>query len=178
VSAPGGDFSDGLLVLSNAGDTIPAADDFLLAAGTSYATAHVSGIAALMLSVNEDLNPLQVRDILAGSARPFVDSSCNQFICGSGIVDASAAVPQAKSTPGQPDSDIDGVRDIVDLCPDTRADELVDANGCSDSQLDGKDGGGGGGGGCTVSHATVSDPLLPLLMLVAVLKLAGGRRRF
>jgi serine protease len=180
VSAPGGDFSDGLLVLSNDGDTTPAADSFLLVAGTSYATAQVSGIAALVLSVNEDLNSLQVRDILAGSARPFVDSSCNQFICGSGIVDASAAVQQAESMPGQPDSDNDGVRDVVDLCPDTRADELVDVNGCSDRQLDGKDGsggGGGGGGGCTVSHAAVSDPLLPLLMLAAVLKLASGRRR-
>ena len=181
VSAPGGDFGDGLLVLSNAGDTIPAADDFLLGAGTSYATAQVSGIAALVLSVNEDLNPLQVRDILAGTARPFADSSCNQFICGSGIVDASAAVQQAESMLGQPDSDNDGVKDVVDLCPDTRADEVVDANGCSDRQLDGKDagggGGGGGGGGCTVSLAPVSDPLLPLLMLVAVLKLASSRRR-
>ena len=180
VSAPGGDSSDGLLVLSNDGDTIPAADNFLLVAGTSYATAQVSGVAALVLSVNEDLNSLQVRDILAGSARPFADSSCTRLICGSGIVDASAAVRQAESTLGQPDSDNDGVRDVVDLCPDTRADELVDANGCSDRQLDSKDGGGGGGGGgggCTVSHAAGSDPLLPLLLLVAVLRLAGGRRR-
>jgi len=179
VSAPGGDFHDGLLVLSNDGATIPAADDFLLVAGTSYAAAQVSGIAALMLSVNADLNPLQVRNILASSARPFADASCNQFVCGSGIVDASAAVQQAGITPGQPDSDNDGVKDVVDLCPDTRADELVDASGCSDRQLDdsGGGGGGGGGGGCTVSRATVTDPLLPMLMFVAVLRLAGGRRR-
>ena len=183
VSAPGGDFSDAILVLSNDGDTMPATDDFLLAAGTSYATAQVSGVAALLLSVNEDLNPLQVRDILAGSARPFTDSSCNQFICGGGIVDAGAAVRQAEATLGKPDSDNDGVKDVEDLCPETGVDEFVDADGCSDSQLDSMDGGGGGGGsgggggGCTVSHATVSDPLLPLLLLVAVLRLAGGRRR-
>jgi len=177
VSAPGGDFSDGLPVPSNDGDTIPAADNFLLVAGTSYATAQVSGVAALMLSVNEGLNPLQVRDILTGSARPFADSSCDQLICGSGIVDANAAVLRAASTLGQPDSDNDGVRDVEDLCSDTRADELVDADGCSDRQLGGNDGGGGGGGGgCTVSAATVSDPLFPLLLLVAVLRLVGGRR--
>jgi len=181
VSAPGGDFSNPLLVLSNDGDTIPAADNFLLVAGTSYATAQVSGVAALVLSVNENLSPLQVRDILAGSARPFTDASCDQLICGSGIVDANAAVLRAASTLGQPDSDNDGVRDVEDLCPDTRADELVDADGCSDRQLDGKDGGGGGGsggggGGCTVSHPTGFDPLLPLLMLVAVLMLAGRGR--
>ncbi|MDH3901497.1 MAG: S8 family peptidase, partial [Gammaproteobacteria bacterium] len=120
VSAPGGDAGDGLLVLSNTGNTIPAADDFSLAAGTSYATAHVSGIAALVLSVNADLNPLQVGDILAASARPFADASCAPTICGSGIVDASAAVQLAASTQGQPDSDNDGVKDVVDLCPGTR----------------------------------------------------------
>jgi subtilisin family serine protease len=182
VSDPGGDFNDGLLVLSNGGDTLPAADNFLLVAGTSYATAQVSGVAALLLSVNEDLNPLQVREILAESARPFADSSCNRFVCGSGIVDAGAAVRLAGSTLGQPDSDNDGVRDVVDLCPDTGVDELVDADGCSDSQLGGNagsggGGGGGGGGGCTVSPASAPDPLLPLLLLVAVLRLAGGRRR-
>jgi len=180
LSAPGGDFHDGLLVLSNDGVTIPAADDFLRVAGTSYAAAQVSGIAALVLSVNEDLNPLQVRNILVGSVRPFADASCNQFVCGSGIVDASAAVQQAGITVGKPDSDNDGVKDIVDLCPDTRTDELVDANGCSDRQLRGSSdggGGGGGGGGCTMSHAPGADPLLPLLMFVVVLRLAGGRRR-
>jgi serine protease len=179
VSAPGGDLRNGLLVISNNGDTLPVADDFLLVAGTSYAAAQVSGITALMLSVNEDLNPLQVRNILVGSARPFADASCNPLICGSGIVDASAAVQQAGATPGQPDSDNDGVRDVEDLCPDTRADELVDANGCSERQLDRNagGGGGGGGGGCTMLQAAMIDPLFPLLVLIAILKLAGGRRR-
>jgi serine protease len=177
VSAPGGDSNNSLLVLSNTGNTIPAADDFSQAAGTSYATAHVSGIAALVLSVNVDLSPLQVGDILAASARPFADASCAPLICGSGIVDASAAVQLAASTQGQPDSDNDGVNDVVDLCPGTRANDPVDADGCSDRQLNGNGGGGGGGGGCTVSPVIVSDPLLPLLLLVAVLKLAAGRRR-
>jgi serine protease len=180
VSAPGGDFRDGILVISNNGDTLPAVDDFFLVAGTSYAAAQVSGIAALMLSVNNDLNPQQVGDILVGSARPFSDASCNQLICGSGIVDAGAAVQQAGTTQGQPDRDNDGVRDVVDMCPDTRAGELVDANGCSDRQLDTKDGGssgGGGGGGCTMLNVAMIDPLFPLLVLVAILKLACGRRR-
>ncbi|UCC56559.1 MAG: S8 family peptidase [Gammaproteobacteria bacterium] len=179
VSAPGGDAGDGILVLSNTGDTIPAVDDFLMAAGTSYSTAHVSGVAALLLSVNADLNPLQVADILAASARPFADASCNPSICGSGIVDASAAVQLAAATQGEPDSDNDGVDDVVDLCPGTPAGEPVDADGCSDSQLNGNGGGGGGGGGggCTVSHATVSDPLLLLLLIVAVVNLAAHRRR-
>lgn len=177
VSAPGGDFNSRLLLLSNTGSTIPAADDFVLGSGTSYATAHVSGIAALVLSVNADLNPLQVGDILAWSARPFTDASCDVFICGGGIVDASAAVQLAAATQGQPDSDNDGIKDVVDLCPATRAGNPVDANGCSDRQLNGGGGGGGGGGGCTVSPASVSDPLLPLLLLFAVLKLAGFRRR-
>ena len=191
VSAPGGDVNDGILVLSNAGETIPAADIFSRGAGTSYATAHVSGIAALMLSVNADLSPQQVENILVASTRPFADASCNPLICGSGIVDASAAVQLAGATQGQPDGDNDGVKDIVDLCPDTRAGDPVDADGCSDRQLNANaagggggggggdgDGGGGGGGGCSMSHGTVTDPLLPLLMLVAVLKLAGGLRSF
>ncbi len=124
VSAPGGDLRNGLLVISNNGDTLPVADDFLLVAGTSYAAAQVSGITALMLSVNEDLNPLQVRNILVGSARPFADASCNPLFCGSGIVDASAAVQQAGATPGQPDSDNDGFTEFLMGLPHNFANQL------------------------------------------------------
>ena len=148
----------------------PAADDFTSVVGTSFATAHVSGIAGLILSANDGLSSRQVRDILAMSARAFPDASCDLTLCGSGIVDADAAVQLAVVTQGAPDSDGDGVSDDIDLCPDTAAGEAVDADGCSANQV--KKEGDGGGGGCSMSNATVFDPLLILLLLVSSLGLA------
>jgi serine protease len=174
LSAPGGDAADGLLALSNAGLSAPAADDYQSVAGTSFATAEVSGIVGLMLSINGDLNPQQVRDILVQSARGFPDASCNTTVCGAGIVDAAAALSQAVATTGNPDADGDGVKDINDLCPGTPAGVAVDADGCSVLQRNstaggGGDGGGGGGGGCALGHGAGSDPLLPLLALFSLL---------
>jgi serine protease len=175
LSAPGGDAGDGLPALSNTGLTVAADDNYPLVAGTSFATAQVSGIAGLMLSANGDLNPQQVRDILAQSARAFPDASCSPLLCGAGIVDAAAAVQQAVATPGNPDADADGVKDVNDLCPDTPSGVSVNAEGCSALQLDelnaadsGGDGGGGGGGGCTLRHTGGFDPLFPLLVIVSV----------
>jgi serine protease len=169
VSAPGGDFPNPILSTGNSGTATPAADAVVNVAGTSFSAAHVSGIAGLVLSINGDLNSRQVREILVSSARPFPDASCDPLICGSGIVDANAAVQLATVTQGQPDSDGDGVNDTADLCPATPAGESVDAEGCSASQLDKDSGGGGGGGGCVVSDAAAFDPLLILLVLVSVL---------
>jgi serine protease len=171
VSAPGGDFTDPILSTGNSGTTTSAEDAFVDVVGTSFATAHVSGVAGLVLSANGDLNSRQVREILVLSARPFPDASCNPLICGSGIVDANAAVQLAMDVQGQPDSDGDGVNDIADLCPATPAGEAVDVEGCSASQLDKDSGGGGGGGGCVVSNTTAFDPLLILMVLVSVLGL-------
>jgi serine protease len=140
LSAPGGDFADPVPTLSNTGSTLAAADDYQSVSGTSFAAAHVSGIAGLMLSANAGLNPQQVRDILLATARPFPDASCDQSLCGAGIVDADAAVQLALTTQGLPG----------DPGP-------VNDNG----------GGGGGGGGCSLVPARAIDPLLPLLVLVA-----------
>ena len=170
VSAPGGDFLDSILSVGNTGKMAPAADDFTSVVGTSFATAHVSGIAGLILSANDGLSSKQVRNILATSARPFPDASCDPARCGSGIVDADAAVQLAVVTQGAPDSDGDGVSDDIDLCPDTAAGEAVDADGCSANQV--KKEGDGGGGGCSMSDATVFDPLLILLLLISSLGLA------
>ena len=61
-----------------------------------------------------------------------------------------------QSPPTVIDSDGDGVNDDADLCPDTPAGEPVDADGCSDPQVDGDDDGvcdpgapSGGPSGCT-----------------------------
>jgi len=177
LSAPGGDAADGVLVLSNTGSTVAAADDYLTVSGTSFSTAQVSGIAGLMLSINGDLNPQQVHDLLVQSARPFPDASCNSRLCGTGIVDAAAAVQQSATTQGNPDADADGVKDVNDLCPDTPAGVSVDPDGCSMHQLNAANngGGGGGGGGCALGRAAGSDPLLPLLLLFSALGLIVRR---
>ena len=178
LSAPGGDAVDGVLVLSNDGLTVATADTYLKVAGTSFSTAQVSGIAGLMLSINGDLNPQQVHDLLIQSARPFPDASCNSRLCGAGIVDAAAAVQQSVTTQGNPDADGDGVKDVYDLCPDTPAGVSVDPDGCSVLQLNAANnggGGGGGGGGCALGRAVGFDPLLPLLLLFSALALIVRR---
>jgi subtilisin family serine protease len=167
-----------VLVLSNTGSTVAAADDYSTVSGTSFSTAQVSGIAGLMLSINGDLNPQQVHDLLVQSARPFPDASCDSRLCGAGIVDATAAVQQSSTTPGNPDADADGVKDVNDLCPDTPAGVSVDPDGCSVLQLNAANnggGGGGGGGGCALGRAVGSDPLLPLLLLFSALALIVRR---
>ena len=94
VAAPGG--SGGAnSVLSDAQrrhDQAPGADSYALYNGTSMATPHVAGVVALMLSAKSTLTPDQVTSILQSTARAF-PATCSQ--CGSGIVNANAAVDAA-----------------------------------------------------------------------------------
>lgn len=55
LSAPGVN----ILSTSNSGTTVPVADGYGLADGTSLAAPQVSGVAALMLAVNGNLTPAQ-----------------------------------------------------------------------------------------------------------------------
>ena len=102
LSAPGGEaFStsdpNGVLSTYNTGTTTPGADTYGYLQGTSFAAPHVAGIASLMLSANPNLNPSQVRSILQSTARIFPPgSTCNTSLCGAGIVNAAAAVTQAR----------------------------------------------------------------------------------
>jgi serine protease len=64
------------------------------------ATPHVVGVVALMLSAKPTLTPDQVTSILQSTARPF-PATCSQ--CGSGIVNASAAVDAAIGGTTPPD---------------------------------------------------------------------------
>lgn len=49
-------------------------------AGTSMATPHISGVAALILSINSTLSPLQVRTIIETSADQVYDSNYNVYL--------------------------------------------------------------------------------------------------
>lgn len=103
VAAPGGDTrssaADGILSTLNAGATTPGADSFAYYQGTSMATPHVAGVVALMLAKNASLTPDEVSTRLRSSARSF-PGACSG--CGSGIVDANAAVDAASGTTTPP----------------------------------------------------------------------------
>ncbi len=97
VAAPGGDGAYTVLSTLNSGTTKPSSDSYAGYRGTSMATPHVAGIVALMLARNAALTPDQVEARLktSAAARGF-PVACAQ--CGSGIVDASAAIDAALGT--------------------------------------------------------------------------------
>ncbi|NNL54627.1 MAG: S8 family serine peptidase [Woeseia sp.] len=92
VAAPGGETavsSNGVLSTLNSGTTTPASDNYAFYQGTSMATPHVAGVAALLYAVNPSITPDLVETTLKNTARAF-PGSCSQ--CGSGLVDANAVV--------------------------------------------------------------------------------------
>ena len=94
VAAPGGaqffgNDSNGVLSTSNAGADGAAADNYLYYQGTSMATPHVAGVAALLFGAKSDITVEEVEDVLRTSARAF-PASCTG--CGTGIVDADQAL--------------------------------------------------------------------------------------
>ncbi|WP_269531164.1 S8 family peptidase [Chitinimonas sp. BJYL2] len=96
IAAPGGDQSsgntNGILSTLNAGTTTPGADNYVYFQGTSMATPHVAGVAALMLAAKPTLTPDQVESLLKSSAKPFI-ATCSG--CGAGMLNAYAAVQAA-----------------------------------------------------------------------------------
>jgi serine protease len=95
IAAPGGDSGAGILSTMNAGTSTPAGDTYAYYMGTSMATPHVAGVAALMLAKNPNLTPDEVEAKLKATARAF-PAACSG--CGAGIVDAAAAVNAVTAT--------------------------------------------------------------------------------
>ncbi len=139
LSAPGGlgQGTGGILVLSNTGVNGPILDTTARIAGSSFSTAQVSAVASLMLAVNSSLSSSQVQSILRLTTRAFPDASCNTNLCGSGILDADAALAGAVDPASVP----------------------VKANAGG--------GGGGGGCSVAVATASGFDPLFLLLIIFA-----------
>lgn len=93
IAAPGGDTrsgaANGILSALNNGLTTPGSDSYNFYQGTSMASPHVAGLAALLYSAKATITPSEVLSTLTNTARAF-PSTCSG--CGAGIADATAAV--------------------------------------------------------------------------------------
>ena len=106
LSAPGGEFNIGSTESPDSrGGIISSWVDasnlpsYRLSEGTSMATPVVSGIVALMYSMQPNITPARVRAILQDSVRPFSPTSNCAIIggCGAGIINAQLALARTSS---------------------------------------------------------------------------------
>ena len=112
ISAPGGETNtnspspapqNGVLSTLNNGLTTPGTASYVYYQGTSMAAPHIAGVLSLMVSLDPSLNFTQSLQLLQISARPFpAGSSCTTSTCGSGIVDAAAALNAVLNPPPTP----------------------------------------------------------------------------
>ncbi len=95
LAAPGGSMHfagdpGGVLSTLNDGATVPGNPSYAYYQGTSMATPHVAGAAALLLALHPGLTPAQVEQVLKSTARKL--SQCPLVSCGAGLLDADALV--------------------------------------------------------------------------------------
>jgi serine protease len=91
VAAPGGSGGSNILSTLNTGSTTQLAESYAGYQGTSMAAPHVAGTVALMQSAKVN-SPAVVEAVLKSTARAF-PVPCSG--CGTGIIDASAAITGA-----------------------------------------------------------------------------------
>lgn len=97
LAAPGGDTGATVVSTVNSSTTAPSptGDTYAGYRGTSMATPHVAGAISLMLSANPGLSRAEVLQILRDTVTPFPGGSGCIGRCGTGILNAGAAVEEA-----------------------------------------------------------------------------------
>ncbi|MGI5458941.1 S8 family peptidase [Streptomyces sp. CA-249302] len=102
ISAPGGQTStgtaNGILSTLNSGTKTPSAESYAYYQGTSMATPHIAGLAALVKSANSSLTPAQIETAIKNNARA-LPGSCSGG-CGAGLADAAKTVAAVSSSGG------------------------------------------------------------------------------
>ncbi|MFC8146926.1 S8 family serine peptidase [Streptomyces paradoxus] len=98
ISAPGGETrtstANGILSTLNSGSKTPSSENYASYQGTSMATPHVAGLAALMKSANSALTPAQIESAIKANARA-LPGTCSGG-CGAGLADAAKTVQAVK----------------------------------------------------------------------------------
>jgi len=99
ISAPGGQTStgtaNGILSTLNSGTKTPSTESYAYYQGTSMATPHIAGLAALVKSANPSLTPAQIESAIKNNARA-LPGSCSGG-CGAGLADAAKTVAAVSS---------------------------------------------------------------------------------
>lgn len=103
IAAPGGsgesgtDATDWITSTWNSGTTTPGSQSYAGMVGTSMAAPHVSGVIALLRTVDSTLSVSELTSLITEHANA-LSSTCSTSVCGAGIVDAAASVAAAKGT--------------------------------------------------------------------------------
>jgi len=103
VSAPGGDseVDNGIISLSQPSD--PSSPPYAFQMGTSQATPHVAGTIALLKYIDPSLTTEKATTLLQNTSRSM--TSCDRDACGTGIIDANAAVTELSTQKAQDPGD-------------------------------------------------------------------------
>lgn len=124
ITAPGGEtistVTSGILSTLNTGSRSPNQDSYAFYQGTSMATPHVAGTAALIYQLAPNTTPSGITQILTNTART-PPGNCNS--CGAGIVDAAAAVASLQTANHPPNANFDySTTDLTVSFTDTSSD--------------------------------------------------------
>lgn len=133
------------------------------AAGTSFATPFVTGVAAMVLSQSPNMNYATLRQIILSSATK-TPSTGSSMIASGGCVNAFEALVAEGNT----DTSTSSTQD---------SSQTSDAGNAASSAESGG-GGGGGGGGCLIETAhTAGTPFAAVLFMIMIVLFQVSRRK-